>query len=117
MKFNKFDTAVVIIDPQNDFLSEKGANWDAVGDSVTQNGMIGNIERLFKITKANGYEVFISPSTHPSPLGFEGGLIPRLFFFMSNFLFYLCWQNNIKAQARSSRTHPSVPLHEPWPLH
>lgn len=61
MKFNKLDTAVVVIDPQNDFLSEKGANWGAVGDSVTQNGTIRNIERLFEIAKANGYEVFISP--------------------------------------------------------
>jgi nicotinamidase-related amidase len=33
----KADTAVVFIDPQNDVLSEKGANWGAVGASVTEN--------------------------------------------------------------------------------
>ena len=61
MKFNNRDTAVVIIDPQNDFLSEKGASWGLVGASVVQNGIIGNLERLFKSAKANDYEVFISP--------------------------------------------------------
>jgi len=61
MDIRKNDTAVVIIDPQNDVLSEKGANWAAVGASVTENGTVANISRLFEAAKANGYEVFISP--------------------------------------------------------
>lgn len=61
MSFQKSDTAVVIIDPQNDVLSPKGANWGAVGASVTENKTVENIERLFKAAKANSYEVFISP--------------------------------------------------------
>jgi nicotinamidase-related amidase len=61
MNIRKDDTAVVIIDPQIDVLSEKGKAWGAVGASVTENGTVGNIERLFKTAKANGYGVFISP--------------------------------------------------------
>jgi nicotinamidase-related amidase len=61
MDMQKTDTAVVFIDPQNDVLSEKGANWGAVGASVTENRTIENMERIFKAVKANGYEVFISP--------------------------------------------------------
>jgi nicotinamidase-related amidase len=61
MDIRKSDTAVVFIDPQNDVLSEKGANWGAVGASVTENGTIENIDRIFKAAKANGYDVFISP--------------------------------------------------------
>lgn len=61
MDFRKDDTAVVIIDPQIDVLSEKGANWAAVGASVTENDTVANIERLFKAAKSNGYQVFISP--------------------------------------------------------
>jgi nicotinamidase-related amidase len=61
MKFQKSDTAVVFIDPQNDVLSEKGANWKAVGASVTENGTVENMARIFEAAKANGYEVFISP--------------------------------------------------------
>ena len=61
MDFDKADTAVVFIDPQNDVLSEKGKNWGAVGASVTQNRTVENMERIFKAAKANGFEVFISP--------------------------------------------------------
>lgn len=61
MDINKNDTAVVVIDPQNDFLSEKGVTWELVGNSVKENGTVENIERIFKVAKTNGFEVFISP--------------------------------------------------------
>ena len=61
MDISRDDTAVVIIDPQNDFLSENGATWQLVGQSVTENNTIDNIETLFKVAKKNGFEVFISP--------------------------------------------------------
>ena len=61
MNIQKSDTAVVFIDPQNDVLSETGANWGAVGASVTENRTVENMERIFKAAKANGYQVFISP--------------------------------------------------------
>jgi len=61
MDLNRNDTALLIIDPQNDFLSEKGVTWNLVGDSVKENNTIENIERLFVAAKKNGFEVFISP--------------------------------------------------------
>ena len=61
MKIDRTDTAVLVVDPQNDFLSEKGVTWQLVGDSVKENRTIENIERLFKTAKTNGFEVFISP--------------------------------------------------------
>jgi len=61
MEINKKDTAVVITDPQNDFLSEKGVTWGLVGDSVKENKTVENIERIIKAAKVNGFEVFISP--------------------------------------------------------
>ena len=61
MEINKNDTAVVITDPQNDFLSEKGVTWELVGDSVKENKTVENIERIVKAAKSNGFEVFISP--------------------------------------------------------
>ncbi len=30
-RFDRIDTPIVFIDPQNDVLSEKGAAWEAVG--------------------------------------------------------------------------------------
>ena len=54
-------TAVVITDPQNDFLSPEGVTWGLVGASVQANGTVGNIEALMKTAKSSGIEVFISP--------------------------------------------------------
>ncbi len=54
-------TALVITDPQNDFLSPNGVTWGVVGESVTENNTVENIETLLKIAKENGIPVFISP--------------------------------------------------------
>jgi len=61
MEVSKADTAVVFIDPQNDVLSEKGANWGALGASVTENHTVDNMAKIFQAAKANDYQVFISP--------------------------------------------------------
>ncbi len=57
----KADTALVIIDPQNDVLSEKGLGWPLLHESLKENNTVENIEKLFKASKKHGYEVFISP--------------------------------------------------------
>jgi nicotinamidase-related amidase len=61
MDFQASDTAVVFIDPQNDVLSERGANWASVGASVTENYTVDHMEQIFRTAKANGYHVLISP--------------------------------------------------------
>lgn len=55
------NTALVITDPQNDFLSPEGVTWGVVGESVTKNNTVENLESLLKAAKANSLEVFISP--------------------------------------------------------
>lgn len=66
MQFNKSDTALVVIDPQNDVLSEKGVSWALVGDCVKENNTVANIASLFKAAKDGGFGVFISPPRAPS---------------------------------------------------
>jgi nicotinamidase-related amidase len=61
MQFHTDDSALVIIDPQNDVLSEKGVSWDLVGDSVKENNTVENIARLFSAAKERNFGVFISP--------------------------------------------------------
>ncbi len=61
MKFDRTDTAVVVIDPQNDVLSPTGKNWDSVGASVTENGTVTHLIELFSAAKAHDFGVFISP--------------------------------------------------------
>lgn len=61
MKFDRNDTAVVMIDPQNEVLSETGLGWPLVHESLHENNTIENMERIFKTAKASGFAVFISP--------------------------------------------------------
>ena len=61
MVFTEGNTALVITDPQNDFLSPKGVTWGVVGESVTKNNTVANIESLLKAAKASGIPVFVSP--------------------------------------------------------
>lgn len=67
-------TAVVITDPQNDFLSPAGVTWGLVGASVEANGTVANIASLMKTAKASGMEVFISPHYYyPTDHGWQFG--------------------------------------------
>ncbi len=54
-------TALLVTDPQNDFLSPDGVTWGLVGENVIENGTIENIERLFRAAKGTGMPVFVSP--------------------------------------------------------
>lgn len=80
MDINSNDTAVVITDPQNDFLSEQGVTWELVGESVKENHTIENIERLLKAAKDGGFQVFISPHYYyPTDHGWQfGGTIEKV---------------------------------------
>ncbi len=70
-------TALVVTDPQNDFLSPDGVTWGVVGKNVTENRTVENIEALFKAAKANDIPVFVSPHyyyKHDHQWKFEGAL-------------------------------------------
>ncbi|MTI29942.1 cysteine hydrolase [Xanthovirga aplysinae] len=55
------NTAIVITDPQNDFLSPNGVAWGVVGESVQENNTVAHIEALFKVAKQKNITVFVSP--------------------------------------------------------
>jgi len=60
-KYDPAFTALVITDPQNDFLKPGGAFYDAVKQSVNDNNTIENIESMFRAAKEARIPVFISP--------------------------------------------------------
>ena len=77
MHIDPSNTALVVTDPQNDFLSPDGVTWGVVGKNVTENKTVENIETLFQTAKRNGIQVFVSPHYYyPSDHGwkFEGAL-------------------------------------------
>ena len=53
--------ALVVTDPQVDFLSPNGVTWGVVGKSVTEHNTVANIGRLFRAAKQAGMTVAISP--------------------------------------------------------
>ncbi len=54
-------TALLIIDPQNDFLSEGGVVWDLVGEQVKKHQVVDKLKTLIAKAKAAGVAVVYSP--------------------------------------------------------
>jgi nicotinamidase-related amidase len=61
VELRKNNVAVVVTDPQNDFLSPEGVTWGVVGQNVTDNNTVENIGQLFASSKENDVPLFISP--------------------------------------------------------
>jgi hypothetical protein len=61
MQLDLEQAALVVIDPQIDFLSPKGAAWPVLGESVTEPQTVQNLSRLFKASKQAGITAAISP--------------------------------------------------------
>lgn len=55
------NTALLVTDPQNDFLSPDGVAWGVVGANVKANGTVENIGALFAAAKETDMPVFVSP--------------------------------------------------------
>ncbi len=60
-EITKGNTAVVVTDPQNDFLSPDGVTWGLVGASVEANNTVANLRSLMEAAHSAGLPVFISP--------------------------------------------------------
>ncbi len=80
MAYSADDTALVVTDPQNDFLSPQGVTWELVGDSVKENQTVEHIEELFQAAKAAGLPVFVSPHYYyPTDKNWQfGGTVENL---------------------------------------
>ena len=77
MVFDIKRTALVITDPQIDFLSPDGVTWGVVGASVTEHNTVANIGRLFEAAKQADITIAVSPHHYyPTDKGwmFEGAL-------------------------------------------
>jgi len=60
-EFNLRHAALVVTDPQIDFLSPDGVTWAVFGDSIQENGTVAHIGELFDAAKAAGITVAVSP--------------------------------------------------------
>lgn len=77
MKLDMSRAALVVIDPQIDFLHPDGVTWGVIGPSVEEHNTVDNLESLFKAAKAHDMTVAVSPHYYfPTDKGwkFEGAL-------------------------------------------
>lgn len=72
--FDPTTTALVITDPQNDFLHEDGVAWGAVGENVIANDTRNNLEALMRAARESEYQLIISPHYYyPTDHGWHFG--------------------------------------------
>ncbi|HZZ51852.1 MAG TPA: cysteine hydrolase [Pseudonocardia sp.] len=53
--------ALVLTDPQNDFLSPAGVTWEVFGPSITENDTVAHIGQLLEAANRTGLTIAVSP--------------------------------------------------------
>lgn len=69
--YPKQQTALLFIDPYNDFLSEGGKLWPLVAPIAQKNGLLDNLRTLTAAARQAGLPVFIAPHRRWQPGDFE----------------------------------------------
>ena len=64
LSFPKGRTALLLIDPVNDFLSEGGAAWDLTKATVQMHDVIGNLRRAIEGARTLGLPVLFGPMAY-----------------------------------------------------
>ena len=62
--FPRDRTALLVIDPVNDFLSEGGAAWDLTKSTVKLHNVVENLKRLMEGARARGIPVLLGPMAY-----------------------------------------------------
>lgn len=64
VSFPKGRTALLVIDPVNDFLSEGGAAWEMTKTTVEKNDVVANLKRVITGARAQGIPVLFGPMAY-----------------------------------------------------
>ena len=54
-------TALLIVDPYNDFMSEGGKLFNAIKETADESGLFGNLRKILPAVRSAGIQVFIVP--------------------------------------------------------
>ncbi len=57
-------TALLVIDPVNDFLSEGGAAWDLTKNTLKLHDVVGNLRRAIDGAREKGVPVIFGPMAY-----------------------------------------------------
>jgi ureidoacrylate peracid hydrolase len=64
LRFDPQRTALLVIDPVNDFLSEGGAGWEMTKSTVKKNDVVAQLQRLVTATRDAGVPVLFAPMAY-----------------------------------------------------
>ncbi len=62
--FSPDRTALLVIDPVNDFLSEGGAGWELTKTTVEKNDVVGHLKSAIEGARAHGLPVLFGPMAY-----------------------------------------------------
>jgi len=69
--YERETTALMFIDPYNDFLSEGGKVWPRVKDVAQGNNLLDNLRTIVKAIRKAGVQVFIVPHKRWEPTDYQ----------------------------------------------
>jgi ureidoacrylate peracid hydrolase len=69
--YDKQITAVLVIDPFNDFISEGGKVWDRLKAIAEANGCVPNMLEILSAARKGGLRVFYVPHRRYRPGDYE----------------------------------------------
>jgi nicotinamidase-related amidase len=75
--YTKDQTALLFVDPYNDFLSEGGKIWPRVKDVATEVGLLDNLRTVVSAVRQAGVQVFIVPHRRWEPGDYEDWQFPN----------------------------------------
>jgi nicotinamidase-related amidase len=70
-------TALLLVDPYNDFLSEGGKLWPLVKSVAEEVGLLNNLRRMATSIRATGIQVMIVPHRRWEPSDYQGWQHPN----------------------------------------
>jgi nicotinamidase-related amidase len=71
MTFDKDSTALLVIDPYNDFISEGGKVWDRLKAVAEANGCVGHMSQVLSVARETGLRVFYALHRRYRPGDYE----------------------------------------------
>jgi nicotinamidase-related amidase len=64
-------TALLMVDPYNDFMTEGGKFFGAIAESAAETGMFGNLRKILHVVREKRIQVFIVPHHRSTPGDFD----------------------------------------------
>ena len=71
LKFDKEITALLVIDPYNDFISEGGKVWDRLRGVAEANGCVSNMSQVLNVARKAEFRVFYALHRRYRPGDYE----------------------------------------------